>query len=160
MRVPGLALLALVCLFATARPAQADATAFLGVGFSPVNHPVKGFAVGLGLLVLGFEFEYAESGEDLAEAIPSLKTRMGNVLLQTPFPIAGFQFYATAGAGGYRERLGERQETSAGLNSGGGVKISVAGPIRLRLDYRVFSLRGEALHPTVQRVYAGLNLAF
>ena len=68
MRVPGLALLALVCLFATARPAQADATAFLGVGLSPVNHPVKGFAVGLGLLVLGFEFEYAESGEDLAEA--------------------------------------------------------------------------------------------
>ena len=26
--------------------------------------------------------------------------------------------------------------------------------------YRVFSLRGEALHPTIQRVYAGLNLAF
>ena len=85
---------------------------------------------------------------------------MGNVLLQTPVPIAGLQFYATAGAGGYRERLGERQETSVGLNAGGGVKIRIAGPIRVRLDYRVFSLRGRALHPTIQRVYAGVNFAF
>ena len=160
MRLPGIALLAIACLCASARPALADATAFLGVGSAPVNRPAKGFAVGIGLFILGFEFEFAESSEDLAEAAPSLKTGMGNVLLQTPFPIAGIQFYATAGAGGYRERLGDRQKTFVGLNSGGGVKITVAGPVRVRLDYRVFSLRGEALHPTVQRVYAGLNLAF
>ena len=38
-------------------------------------------------------------------------------------------------------------------------------PIRLRdvsvrLDYRVFSLRGTPLHKTVHRVYAGVNLRF
>ena len=139
---------------------MADATVFLGVGSAPVNRPAKGFAIGIGLLILGFEFEYAESAEDLAEAAPSLRTGMGNVPLQTPIPIAGLQFYATVGAGGYRERLGERQKTFVGLNSGGGVKITLAGPVRVRLDYRVFSLRGEALHPTIQRVYAGVNLAF
>ena len=46
------------------------------------------------------------------------------------------------------------------LDTGGGVKISLLGPVRVRLDYRVFSLQGDALHSAVQRVYAGLNLAF
>ena len=41
-----------------------------------------------------------------------------------------------------------------------GVKVSVLGPVRARLDYRVFKLRGDALYSTVHRVYAGLNLAF
>jgi hypothetical protein len=160
MRPSIVALLAIACLGSTARPAFADATAFFGVALTPINRPVKGFAVGIGVLALGFEFEYAESKENLVDAVPSLKTGMGNILLQTPFPIAGLQFYATAGAGGYRERLGEREEIFVGLNTGGGVKFTIAGPIRVRLDYRVFSLRGEALYPTVQRVYAGVNLGF
>ena len=41
-----------------------------------------------------------------------------------------------------------------------GVKASLAGPIRARIDYRVFTLGGEPLHSVVHRVYAGLNLAF
>jgi hypothetical protein len=45
-------------------------------------------------------------------------------------------------------------------NLGGGVKITLVGPIRARLDYRIFNLRGEPLHSTVHRVYAGFNLAF
>jgi hypothetical protein len=32
--------------------------------------------------------------------------------------------------------------------------------VRARVDYRVFNLRGEPLHSTVHRVYAGANLAF
>ena len=85
---------------------------------------------------------------------------MGNVLLQTPVAIAGFQPYFTTGAGGYRESLGDRQETNVGVNVGGGVKISIIGPLRLRLDYRVVSLRGDALHSEVHRWYAGANLKF
>ena len=46
------------------------------------------------------------------------------------------------------------------LNNGGGVKIRLAGPLRARVDYRIFNLRGAPQHSTVQRVYAGLNLAF
>ncbi len=160
MRPFRLALLVLVGILIAATSASADATAFFGVASQPVNRPSNGLAIGVGLLLVGFEFEYASSAEDLTEAAPALTTGMGNVLLQTPFPLAGLQFYATAGAGGYRERLAGRQETSVGVNTGGGVKIAVAGPVRVRLDYRVFRLRGDALHPTVQRVYAGVNIAF
>jgi uncharacterized spore protein YtfJ len=85
---------------------------------------------------------------------------MGNILLQTPVPVAGMQFYFTSGGGLYREKLDTRQETHFGANTGGGVKISLAGPLRVRLDYRLFKLRGEPLFDTVHRVYAGVNLAF
>ena len=160
MRLSTCALAVIACSLAWATPAQADATAFLGTSSNPVNRPVYGFALGGGLLVLGFEFEYAETSDNLAESAPSLKTGMGNVLLQTPFAIAGFQLYGTAGAGPYRERLGEETETHIGLNTGGGVKMSLVGPLRVRLDYRVFSLKGEPRHSVVQRFYAGVNLDF
>jgi hypothetical protein len=143
-----------------ATPALADATAFIGTTTTPANRTAKGLALGVGLLIVGFEFEFASTGETPEEAAPLLRTGMGNVLLQTPFPIAGMQFYVTTGAGGYRETLGSRQETHVGFNSGGGAKISLLGPLRARLDYRVFNLRGEPLHSVVHRVYAGVNLAF
>lgn len=152
------AFLLIMMLFAA--PAFADATAFIGSTTTPANRAVRGVAIGIGLLVVGFEFEYASTSEDLAEQAPALRTGMGNVLLQTPFPIAGLQFYATMGGGGYRETLAERQETQVGINTGGGVKISLLGPLRARVDYRVFKLRGEPLHDTVHRFYAGVNLAF
>ena len=151
---------ALLLVLLAATPAFADATVFIGSNTTPSNRAVKGVALGVGLLIVGFEFEYADTGESVEEAAPSLRTGMGNVLLQTPFPVAGMQFYVTAGGGGYRERLGAVQETHIGINTGGGVKVSLLGPIRARLDYRVFKLRGEPLHDTVHRVYAGLNLAF
>lgn len=147
-------------LLTSSTPAFADATLFLGSTVTPANRPVKGVAFGVGLLVIGFEFEFADTGETMEDAAPSLRTGMGNVLLQTPFPVAGMQFYFTTGGGIYRERLGARQETHAGVNTGGGVKVSLLGPIRVRLDYRVFKLRGKPLHSTVHRIYAGLNLAF
>lgn len=151
-------LTALIGLVAT--PAFADLTAFLGANRTPANRPVRGFAAGLSLLVIGFEFEYADTAEDADAAAPALRTGMFNVLAQTPFPVAAMQFYATLGGGLYREELAAHRETSVGANVGGGVKVSLAGPIRLRIDYRVFTLRGSPLHETVQRIYAGLNLAF
>ena len=141
-------------------PAFADVTAFVGSTTTPANRTVKGFALGAGLLVIGFEFELAETGEVPADAAPSLRTGMGNVLLQSPIPLAGMQFYLTTGTGMYRERLGTLQETNFGFNSGGGAKITLLGPIRARLDYRIFKLRGEPLYTVVHRVYAGLNFAF
>jgi hypothetical protein len=151
---------ALVLLLVSAVPAFADATVFIGSTATPANRPVKGLALGAGLLVVGFELELADTGESVDDAAPSLRTGMGNVLLQTPIPVAGMVFYFTTGGGIYRERLGTRQETQFGVNTGGGAKISLLGPIRARLDYRIFKLRGEPLHTVVHRVYAGLNLAF
>jgi opacity protein-like surface antigen len=151
---------ALACLLVLAVPAPAfaDVTAFLGFLNKPEMRSTRGVAVGIGLLVVGFEGEYANAPEDLDKGRPALTTGMGNIVVQTPF--SRLQFYATAGGGVYRERLGDVQETNFGTNIGGGVKFGLLGPIRARLDYRIFNLRGEAIHPTVQRFYAGANLKF
>ncbi len=154
------ALIALAFLVASSTPAFADATLFIGTTMTPANRTVRGLALGVGLLVVGFEVEVSDTGETLDDSAPSLRTGMGNVLLQTPIPVAGMQFYLTTGGGVYRERLGTRQETHFGLNTGGGAKITLLGPLRARVDYRVFTLRGDPLHSVVHRVYGGVNLAF
>jgi opacity protein-like surface antigen len=160
MRSVRVAMLAVLLTGLAARPAFADITGFIGANITPKSRHTEGFAVGGGLLILGFEFEYASAPEELAAQAPSLNSGMGNVLLQAPFSIYGFQPYATAGAGIYRESLGTHQQTGLGLNTGGGVKITLAGPVRLRLDYRVFKLGDGAIDSPVHRVYVGLNLKF
>ena len=140
--------------------AAADATIFTGVNTMPSNRAVRGFGVGISLLVIGFEFEYSSNGEDELEGAPSLRTGMFNVLVQTPVPLAGLQFYGTTGAGVYREELANVLETHMGLNFGGGVKIALAGPLRARIDYRVFTLQGSPVESRPQRFYFGLNFAF
>jgi hypothetical protein len=140
--------------------AAADITAFLGVNGTPSSRLVRGFSGGVGLLIVGFEFEYANTSEELDDLAPGLRTYMFNGLLQTPVDIGGIQFYGTAGGGVYRETLAEESETHVGLNVGGGIKMQLAGPIRLRLDYRIFTLQGDARHSRPQRFYAGLNLRF
>lgn len=140
--------------------AWADLTAFVGVNPTPSNRTATGLAVGIGVLIVGVEFEYANSREDLSALAPSLRTGMVNLLVQTPVPVARMQFYGTIGGGGYREQLGDRSETHFGTNVGGGVKIALAGPLRLRLDYRLFVLKGKPLESKPQRFYAGVNLTF
>ena len=149
-----------VALLVFSAPAFADATLFVGSTITPANRPVKGVSLGASFLVVGVEFEFADTSESVEDAAPALRTGMGNLLLQTPIPVAGIQFYLTTGGGLYRERLGQHQETQFGANVGGGAKILLTGPVRARLEYRVFKLRGEPLHPVVHRFYAGLNLAF
>ena len=148
---------ATIFLAATASPARADLTAFIGLSPTPDNHAARGFAVGVSLLVIGFEFEYANLSEDQDEQLTGLKTYSGNVLLQTP---TSTQLYATAGGGGYQEALGPLQESHVGINFGGGIKFPLLGPIRVRADYRVFQLKGSPIHSTYQRFYVGGNLAF
>jgi hypothetical protein len=148
----------------SASPARADITVFLGVSPTPSNHSVKGFSGGLSLLIVGFEFEYAKIAEDEFEGLPSLQTWSGNVFVQNPVEIAGTTFYGTVGAGGYSESLTTatlvREESHFGTNIGGGAKIKLVGPIRVRLDYRVFRLQGSPLNTVYQRFYVGANLKF
>src|SRR6266545_7963966 len=141
------------CLVALLVPstAAADVTAFLGRTTTPIGRPAKGFAIGTGLLIVGFEFEYAHTNENLVKAAPGLRTFMFNGLVQTPIPIAGMQFYGTAGGGIFRETLDRNTETNVGINVGGGVKITLIGPLRLRLDYRVHTLRGTPLYSNPKR---------
>lgn len=140
--------------------AAADITAFLGVTPTPDTRLARGIAAGGGLVVVAFETELARIGEDESEARPGLTTVMGNVLLQTPVAIGGVQLYGTSGLGVYRERLGETSETAVAANIGGGVKIGLAGPLKVRLDYRLFRLRGAPIHDVYHRVYAGATLGF
>jgi opacity protein-like surface antigen len=145
-----------VCL--VPRVASADATLFVGRNSAGDNRTtVRGFAVGVSLVIVGFEFEYANTGEDQTLLVPSLRTTSGNVSVQNP---GGFQFYATTGGGIYREKLGADEETAFAFNTGGGIKANIAGPIRVRVDYRIFRLQGHPQHKTIQRIYAGLNLKF
>jgi len=149
-----------VALLSAGTPAWADATLFLGTASAPSNRASRGFALGAGLLVVGFEFEYGDTVADPLEGAPSLRTGMGNLLIQTPVPILGLQPYFTTGGGVYRESLGILSETNFGINNGGGVKISLIGPVRARVDYRVFTLRGSPTENVVQRLYVALNLKF
>ena len=142
--------------------ASADATVFIGANTAPANRVAKGVAIGAGLLIIGFEFEYADTTDDVAAGAPSLKTGTGNVLLQTPIAFAGVQPYFEIGGGVYHEELGTFSNTGFTGNTGGGVKISLVGPVRLRVDYRLITLKNGALTSSTpaHRIYAGLNLKF
>jgi hypothetical protein len=155
------ALTGLMCL-TSAAPAFADATLFLGTTTTPENRQTRGFSAGsgVGLLIVAFEFEYASTSDDKTAGAPSLKTGSTNVLLQTPVGIHGVQPYLTTGTGFYKEVLGTRDELGLALNTGGGVKLSLAGPLRVRVDYRVFKLGSGALYSPTHRIYVGLNLRF
>jgi hypothetical protein len=158
LTIAGTVFLASVLIHASS--AFADATLFIGTSPTPTNRQVRGGSVGISLIVVGFEFEYASTNDDLLAAAPSLKTGSGNGFIQTPIEIFHVQPYATGGFGFFREELGLHQETGFASNTGGGVKISLAGPLRLRVDYRVFKLSGGALYSPAHRIYAGLNLKF
>jgi hypothetical protein len=158
--VRAIALVVLALSVLAPAKAYADATLFLGANTSPANRMTKGFAIGAGLLVLGFEFEYADTTDDPAAGAPALKTGMGNLLIQSPVAFAGIQPYFTVGGGLYHEDLGAIGNTGVAGNTGGGVKISLLGPVRLRVDYRVMTLKNGALVTPAHRIYAGLNLKF
>ena len=143
-----------------AAPARADLTVFAGLQNAPNVRPATGLSVGFGLLLVGWEVEIARAAQDTADLAPSVSSGTASLYVQNPIPINGVQFYAIAGAGLYRERFGdlyEHDDVHAAI--GGGAKIELMGPFKLRLDYRIFKLR-DARSENPQRVYAGLTLAF
>jgi hypothetical protein len=135
----------------------------------------RGISGGSGFLIVAFEGEYAQTGGDdvcpvpidATACAPSVRTVMFNGLVQTPKGILPkVQLYGTVGGGYYRIRYEslDVQNTGFGTNLGGGAKIDLVGPLRLRLDYRIFKLTDQfearGLEGTSQRFYAGANLAF
>ena len=82
----------------------------------------------------------------------------GDVLLQTPVDIFRTQFYGTTGGGAYRSGLASRQETHVGTNIGGGAKIRLFGPLRVRSTTASFGCRRAAAENVSARFYAGANL--
>jgi opacity protein-like surface antigen len=150
-----------VGLLGPATSASADITGFLGLAGGPATRGAKGVSVGAGFVIVGVEFEYSDLGEDFAGGAPHVRTGMANALVQTPAAVGGVQLYATAGGGLYRHDLGTASETSVGTNVGGGAKITLAGPLRVRIDYRYFRFAGSPIGADgVHRVYVGANLTF
>ena len=147
-RLARIAALAGAMCAASALPAGADVTAFVGLTPTPGTRIVRGFAGGLSLVLVGFEFEVADVPEDLTKTLPQFRTWSGNVLVQTPIEVSGVSLYATAGGGAYQEGLLGHTETNVAVNTGGGAKIRIAGPLRVRLDYRVFKLQGSPINQT------------
>jgi hypothetical protein len=157
-RIGAIGVLALAVLLVRPAPASADLTGFLGVSSTPSSRSAKGVSIGVGLVVVGFEFEYAKISEDEPAGAPELTTGMGNVVVMTPsFKI---QLYGTTGGGIFHERWRDFTNTGFGTNVGGGAKIALFGPIRLRLDYRVFNLNGTPITKNVHRFYTGVSLSF
>lgn len=157
-RITALLLFGVGLSLSTPAQALADITGFLGVSPTPSSRPVRGVAFGINVLVVGFELEYSNTSEDPVEGAPALRTGMINGMIQTP--TSRTQFYITAGGGLYRETLEDDSETNFGTNIGGGMKLGLVGPLRLRLDYRIFTLRGNPRHTNPQRFYAGANFSF
>ena len=152
-------LLVVALLLCAAGPARADLTVFAGLQGSPAIRPTTGISLGFGVLLVGWEVEIARVTEEVEDLAPSISAGTGRVYVQNPVPISGVQLYAIAGAGLYRERLGTLEQTDVHLALGGGAKVKLVGPLKLRLDYRYFRLR-DALNPDAQRLYAGLTLGF
>ena len=150
-------LLTLAVLTFRPAPALADGTAFWGFSPTVSTRSTTGFSIGVSLLIVGFEFEYAHLNEDTTAGAPGLSTGMFNALVMTP---TRMQLYVTAGGGVYHESLAAVGNTNVGINVGGGVKVPLAGPIRLRVDYRVMTLNGSPVTKSVQRIYFGANIAF
>jgi hypothetical protein len=157
-RYGSIAMLLVLVLTITPAPAEADVTGFLGVSSTPSGRSAKGIAIGIGLIIVGFEFEYSNIAQDESQAAAGLTTGMGNIQVMTP--TVKLQLYATTGGGLYRETYRDITTTNFATNIGGGVKIGLAGPIRLRIDYRVVNLNGNPTLKRYQRVYGGLSLSF
>ena len=150
-------LFALAAIFGRPAPASADVTFFFGFSPTPEYRMTRGIAAGINMAIVGFEFDYSFTSSKEAEGVPSLRTGMMNVLVMTPTKT---QLYVTAGAGFFRESLSGEGTTSYGTNIGGGLKFPIFGPLQVRVDYRIFNLRGGPLESRPQRFYAGVNIPF
>jgi hypothetical protein len=151
------AALALAGLVGRPSQASADITVFFGLKPTSQAQSVWGVSAGVNMAIVGFEFEYATIREDTTEQLPGLQTGMFNALIQTPTRV---QIYGTVGVGFYREVFLGAHETDFGTNVGGGIKLPLIGPLKARVDYRVFTLRGTPHTTRPQRFYVGINCAF
>ena len=82
------------------------------------------------------------------------------MLVQTPIEVHGHAVLWHCRRGRLSGELGALEETHFGTNIGGGAKIKLLGPLRVRLDYRIFRLQGAPIHDDYQRFYVGANLKF
>ncbi len=169
MRHAMLCLMALTVSTASAvaqtRESPVNVTAFAGVAMAAGPHVAIGVAVGVRPRPgpVSIEFEYSRSRSDPPAGVPAIVTFSGNLLVQLPIRPSRFQFYGTFGVGLYVLLLDHRSsEPNDARNFGGGVKITLAGPLKLRMDYREFRLAriGGEDHSNEHRFCVGIVTGF
>ena len=169
MRHAMLCLMALTVSTASAvaqtRESPVNVAAFAGVAMAPGPHAAIGVAVGVRPRPgpVSLEFEYSRSRSDPPAGVPAIVTFSGNLLVQLPIRPSRFQFYGTFGVGFYVLLLDHHSsEPNDARNFGGGVKITLAGPLKLRMDYREFRLAriGGEYHSNEHRFYVGIVTGF
>jgi hypothetical protein len=117
---------------AQTRESQVSVTAFAGVAMAPGPHPAIGVAVGV-------------------------KSR------QTPVSLEFEDSRSTVGAGFYALLLDHHSsEPNDARNFGGGAKVTLGGPMKLRIDYRAFRLTpiADEDHSNGHRLYVGIVAGF
>ena len=146
--------------------ASADATFLVGLTSVEGLRPSFAWSFGYRPSAVGVEVEYLTTrpGDYSAGGI------FGSVIV-VPMTIAKAQIFFVGGVGVWGEGFDEGKRTGvlSAVNVGGGVLVGLAGPLKLRLDYRLFRL-GEvskeeigAISPSSkhpQRIAAGLHFRF
>ena len=119
------ALLSALILVLFAAPAAADATIFLGANTTPESRKTQGFAIGAGLLLIGFEFEYAghvrRSG--VAGALAQDRQR-ATCCCRRRSPSSASSRTSRPAPAPIARRSTTAEHTGFGFNTGGGVKVS------------------------------------
>ena len=162
------AALTVALLGGIAAPASADGTLLFGLQTTSSPHPTVGVAWGHWPGTVGFELEYAGSLGKATATTPSAGTITANALVRTPWRIHGCRVYALGGFGMYGESGGGRGSGEVGATDlGAGTAIPLGGPLKLRLDYRVYMLGrapdaspGSPISRHPQRLSAAFSLAF
>ena len=106
----------------------------------------SGVAVGSGLLIVGFEFEYAHTERGSGRRLRRRsRPAWATCCCRRRSRSSASSRISRPAAPVYRETLGDAQETRFGIERRRRGEVSLVGPLRLRVDYRVFKLGSDAL---------------
>lgn len=150
---------------AQTRDLALNVTAFGGAAAVPGLHGAFGVAVGVKPRPspVSFEVEFARTRGDSAAGVPAIVTFSGNLLVQVPVRRSRVQVCVTFGVGIYVQQSDRgTSEPNDARNIGGGLKVRLAGPFKLRVDYRKILLSrivGE-YHSNEQRLSVGIVAGF
>jgi hypothetical protein len=150
--------------------ARADGTVLVGLTSVGALRPSFGFSFGYRPSAVGVEVEYVSTFPQNSPGGYSAGGIFGSVFVQ-PVTISNVQIFAVGGVGVWGEGFtgGKRTGVLNAGNVGGGVLVALAGPLKLRLDYRLFllgqvseaevgAIAPSRKHP--QRIAAGLHFTF
>jgi hypothetical protein len=144
-----------------------NVTAMTGLGIGHDTNP--GFSLAAGVTPrkraerdsVSVEVEFTRISDNPSKQVPAIVAISINFLI--PVKIRHVRAYGLAGLGGYLLKSPYRtSEPDNAYNFGGGVLLPLAGPAKLRIDYRYFNLaplEGE-YQTKLHRLFLGVTAGF